>query len=98
MQSVISVLCSLLLTMAAEVLLSAQPTESPLTFDVASVKQNRSDAPPSSNFPLNSGDFYTPNGGLFSASNVPLITYIFFAYKLQGNQGQSLVAQLPAGS
>jgi uncharacterized protein (TIGR03435 family) len=38
---------------------------------------------------------YTPNGGLFSARGWPLITYIFFAYKLQGNQGQALVPQLP---
>src|SRR5438045_3450155 len=89
MQPVTNVLRSLLLPMAAVVPLAAQP------FEVASVKPNKSDAPPSSNFPLNSGDFYTPNGGLFSASNFPLITYIFFAYKLQGNQGQSVVAQLP---
>ena len=34
------------------------------------------------------------NAGLFSASNFPLITYIFSAHKLQGNQGQSLVPQL----
>src|SRR5579872_793820 len=75
---------------------SAQPAQpGRLAFDVASVKSNKSDAPPDSNFPLNSGDFYTPNGGLFSARNFPLVTYIFFAYKLQGNQGQSLVQQLP---
>jgi len=44
---------------------------------------------------LLSRDFYSANGGLFSATNQPLVTYIFFAYKLAGNQGQSLVAQLP---
>lgn len=67
-----------------------------MAFDVASVKSNKSDAPPSSNFPLNSGDFYNANGGLFSATNWPLVTYIFFAYKLQGNQGLALVSQLPS--
>jgi len=67
----------------------------PLAFDVASVKPNNSSDEPHSNFPLNSGDFYTPNGGLFSATNFPLISYIFFAYKLQGNQGLTLASQMP---
>ena len=71
----------------------AKPAE--LSFDVASVKPSRSDLPPYSNFPLNSGDMYAANGGLFSASNFPLVTYIFFAYKLQGNQGQALIKQMP---
>jgi uncharacterized protein (TIGR03435 family) len=38
---------------------------------------------------------YVPNGGLFSARNLPLVTYIFFAYKIIGNQGQYLLPQLP---
>jgi len=38
---------------------------------------------------------YTPNGGLLSASNFPLVTYIIFAYNLMGNQIQSVVPQLP---
>jgi len=66
-----------------------------LEFDVASVKENKSNAEPASNFPLNS-DFYVENGGLLSATNWPLVSYIFFAYKLQGNQGLSLVRQLPS--
>ncbi len=64
-------------------------------FEVASVKPNKSGVQPYSNFPLNAGDSYVPNGGLFSATNFPLITYIFFAYKLQGNEGRSLIAKLP---
>jgi uncharacterized protein (TIGR03435 family) len=64
----------------------------PLAFDVTSVKPNNSSDEPHSNFPLNSGDFYTPNGGLLSAVNFPLIS---FAYKLQGNQGLALVSQMP---
>jgi uncharacterized protein (TIGR03435 family) len=88
MKSVARIMCILALAGATAALSSAQ------SFEVASVKPNKSDAPPSSNFPLNSGDFYIANGGLFSATNFPLITYIFFAYKLQGNQGQALVSQL----
>ena len=70
-------------------------------FDVASVKQNKSGLPPSgdmptSNFPLGPGDVYVPNGGFFSATNQPLITYILFAYKIKGNQVQSLLPKLPA--
>jgi uncharacterized protein (TIGR03435 family) len=96
MPSVIRIICSLALAGAAAAPSSAQPAQaSQLAFDVASVKPNKSDAPPYSNFPLNSGDFYTPNGGLFSATNWPLVTYIVFAYKLQGNQIQFLLPQLP---
>jgi uncharacterized protein (TIGR03435 family) len=64
-------------------------------FDVASVKPNVSDAPRSVNFPLGAGDVYTPNGGYLSATNIPLINYIAFAYKIKGNQMQALRPQLP---
>jgi uncharacterized protein (TIGR03435 family) len=64
-------------------------------FDVASVKPSKSGSPPNSNFPLGPGDVYVPNGGYFSATNFPLVTYIFFAYKISGNQAQSLLPQLP---
>jgi len=74
---------------------SAQSGETRLAFEVASVKPNKSDVPPSSNFPLNAGNMYTANGGLFSATNFPLVTYIFFAYNLVGNQAHFLVPQLP---
>jgi len=62
---------------------------------VASVKPNRSDSPPASNFPLGPGDVYVRNGGLFSATGFPLIIYISFAYKMIGNQEQYLLRQLP---
>ncbi len=64
-------------------------------FEVASIKLNKTNNPPSSNFPLGPGDVYVPNGGLFSARGVPLVTYLFFAYKIIGNQGQYLLPQLP---
>jgi uncharacterized protein (TIGR03435 family) len=71
-----------------------------ISFDVASVKQNKSGPPPSgdkvnSNFSLGPSDFYSANGGLFSATNLPIANYIGFAYKLMGNQTQSLESQLP---
>jgi uncharacterized protein (TIGR03435 family) len=64
-------------------------------FEVASVKPSKSDSQSNSNFPLGPGDVYVPNGGYFSATGFPLVTYIFFAYKMAGNQAQSLLPQLP---
>jgi uncharacterized protein (TIGR03435 family) len=74
--------------------LMAQPTQQP-AFDVASVKPGRSSGQSASNFPLGPGDAYTPNGGYFSATNLPLITYVAFAYKLMGNQVQILLDHSP---
>lgn len=65
------------------------------TFDVASVKPSKPGVQPNSNFPLGPGDVYVQNGGRFSANNIPLVTYIFFAYKFIGNQAQFLLPQLP---
>jgi uncharacterized protein (TIGR03435 family) len=61
-------------------------------FEVASVKPSRSDTAPSSRFALGPGDAYAP-GGLFAATNEPLIVYIRFAYKL--DQDDDLL-RLPA--
>jgi uncharacterized protein (TIGR03435 family) len=65
------------------------------TFDVASVKASQAGVQPNSNFPLGPGDVYVQNGGLFAANNLPMVTYIFFAYKFIGNQAQFLLPQLP---
>jgi uncharacterized protein (TIGR03435 family) len=67
-----------------------------LEFEVASVKPSQPDGPQYANFPLGPGDVYTPNGGHFTASGFPLAAYIWFAYRIQGNQQQSLLSQLPA--
>jgi uncharacterized protein (TIGR03435 family) len=64
-------------------------------FDVASVKPNTSAEESDSNFPLGSGDVYTPNGGLFSARSFPLVAYIAFAYKLRVDQTSYLLPGLP---
>jgi hypothetical protein len=68
-----------------------------MAFDVATVRENKTAPrnPWGSNFPLGPGDVYNPNGGQFTASNFPLLTYIVFAYKIADNQEQSLVSQLP---
>ncbi len=52
-----------------------------LAFEVAAVKPNRSDNPPTSRFPLGIGDAFTP-GGYFLATNQPLISYLRFAFKV----------------
>lgn len=67
----------------------------PLAFDAASVKPSRLGVAPVSNFPLTPDDAYVPGGGFFNATGFSLATYVFFAYQIQGNQGQTLVPQLP---
>ena len=70
-----------------------------LEFDVASVRQNKSDDRPSSTFSLdngnvystvNKGDGFTPRGSYFAARNQPLWHYIAFAYNLSGTQELAL--------
>src|ERR1700688_530051 len=48
------------------------------TFEVASVRENKSDEKNYSNFPLNSGPQYGPVGGLFVARNMLLLQYLVF--------------------
>ena len=56
-----------------------------MSFGVASVKLNKSSDPPHWNIALGPGDFMRPVGGLFQASNMPLASYIVFAYKVSGD-------------
>lgn len=62
-------------------------------FDVASVRQNKSDAMPVSNFPPGPED--TPVGGLFSASGSTLYQYISLAYDFTIFDYQLLKSRLP---
>jgi uncharacterized protein (TIGR03435 family) len=69
-------------------------------FDVASVRQNKSGAPPigeqpKSNVPLGPGDVWGPTGGVVIAKNFPLLYYITFAYRLNDQQIAALKSQLP---
>jgi len=72
-----------------------------LEFDVASVRQNKSgpgDAggdKPHVDFPIGSDDSYASTGGVFSAVNLPLISYIIFAYKITTNNRAALLASVP---
>ena len=70
--------------------LFAQPPADP-SFEVASVKSNRTEAPAATLFPLGPGDAYAANGGRFRATNQALITYLRFAYRL----GQGDLLDLP---
>ena len=70
--------------------LFAQPAADP-SFEVASVKLSRTEAPATTLFPLGPGDAYAANGGRFRATNQPLITYLRFAYRL----GQGDLLDLP---
>ena len=65
-----------------------------MEFDVASVKQNKSDARFVSNIPLGLGDDFTPNGGLFSVSGAPLAAYISFAYSIPNPARATPVARV----
>lgn len=66
-----------------------------MVFDVASIKENKSDQTPYTNIPLGPGDLYTPTGGLFSATNFPMTRYIEFSYKLTGRETPSFRQQMP---
>ncbi len=70
-----------------------------MTFDVASVKQNKCGLPPEclldANINLLPGDVFSPTGGLFTETNWYLMPLIVFAYKLDANHYQLLTAQLP---
>jgi uncharacterized protein (TIGR03435 family) len=70
--------------------LFAQPPAE-LSFEVASVKSNRTEAPATTLFPLGPGSAYAANGGRFRATNQPLVTYLRFAYRL----GQGDLLDLP---
>ena len=79
---------------------TAQPSPAPqvkLEFDVASVKQNKSDSnvKSTSNIPLTQGHAYSANGGVFSATNQSLFIYILFAYKVSLTEAWDQFKQLP---
>jgi uncharacterized protein (TIGR03435 family) len=75
---------------------SQNSTAPKMEFDVASVKQNKSDARPVTNFPLGPEDAHTPSGGSFSGSGVTLYQYISFAYNFTVYDYQLLKSRLPA--
>jgi uncharacterized protein (TIGR03435 family) len=66
-----------------------------LEFEVATVKPNPSDEDAKVNFVLGPGDVYAKTGGRFLATNVSLLDYIRFAYKLTDGQTQIMQANAP---
>jgi uncharacterized protein (TIGR03435 family) len=75
-------------------------------FDVASVREDKTDTPSHSNFSLDNGnawftvsqkDVLVPNGTLFSSSSLPLLRYVTFAYKLSGTEELALRMDYWAG-
>ena len=66
-----------------------------LAFEVATIKPNPSDDPPKVNFTLGPGNTYAKTGARFLASNISLLDYIRFAYKLTDGQIEILQANAP---
>jgi bla regulator protein blaR1 len=71
-----------------------------MSFDVASVKQNKPGFPPGgdprhTNIPLGQSDAYSPTGGLILITNYPLSPLIGFAYKLDSFEGNAMHGKLP---
>ncbi len=87
---------ALVLTMELPRGLAQVGTEpSPLAFDVASVRQNKSEGWQGSNVPLGPGDVYAPTGGVLTARDMSLTAYIYFAYDMTVAQLEFFVKQAP---
>lgn len=66
------------------------------TFDVVSIKQNNTVSPPTSNVSLDRGKSFNPTGGIFRATNQPLIAYLIFAYSVRISETYGgLMSSLP---
>ncbi len=87
---------SLTIVLSTAIVLTAASADSQSVtrFEAATIKPSEVGGQSHSNFPLG-GEAYVSNGGLFMATNFPLVSYIFFAYKIDGNEAQSVVPQLP---
>jgi len=69
-----------------------------MSFDVASVKQDKADPGATGmqqNVSLDAGNGFTHTGGLFRATNIPLHWYIRFAYKLESTEFGEIMDELP---
>lgn len=83
------------------VCLSAAPGAAQQTFDVASIRQNlapedtQGPDKPRVNFPIGSDDAFYNTGGVFSAVNLPLTSYVIFAFKINNNNRQALMDSAP---
>lgn len=72
-----------------------QHARSRLTFEVSSIRPDRSEGRPVSDFPIGPGRVYVPRGGVFRARHILPIQYIGFAYNLTESQMAYLAAHVP---
>lgn len=76
---------------------TAPQRDTPLVFDVASVRQSQSTSTAvNTNVPLGPGNVYSPTGGLFRATNAPLVLYVAFAYRMNDAQLAAFRSAAPA--
>ncbi|MDP9051906.1 MAG: TIGR03435 family protein [Acidobacteriota bacterium] len=66
-----------------------------MSFEVASVRQNKTGGKSSMNVDPTPFDSFTPTGGLYVARNVGLAEFVAFAYKLTNRQLASFESQVP---
>lgn len=66
-----------------------------MSFDVASVRQNKTNSGGNANVDLLPTDGFTPTRGIYRARNVGLPEFIEFAYKLPMDQFKTIVEQVP---
>ena len=66
-----------------------------MSFEVASVRQNKTGGKSSMNVDPTSFDSFTPTGGLYVAKNIALAEFVAFAYKLTNKQLASFESQVP---
>ncbi len=71
-----------------------------LSFDVASLRHNKTGFPPmgdqpTTNLALGPGDVYNPTGGLVIIRNQPLIRFLIFSYKLTNSQTLDVLNAVP---
>jgi uncharacterized protein (TIGR03435 family) len=78
---------------ASATILCAQAPK--MEFDVATIKQDKSDTRYYNSFAMGPGNAYNLNGGHFSAGGFPMWVYIQFAYKMTDHEIESLMKQLP---
>jgi bla regulator protein BlaR1 len=75
--------------------LSPSPSGEKLEFEVASVRQNKTNDKASMNVDPTAGDGLIPTGGLYEARNIVLAQYIAFAYKLTNQQLRTMISEVP---
>lgn len=66
-----------------------------MSFDVASVRQNKTNSGGNANVDLLPTDGFTPTRGIYRARNVGIPEFIAFAYKLPMDQFKTIVEQVP---